>query len=315
MIDGLGRPVEALIVVGRYRRPEDFRLAHLDDSPRPPAIGVLARADEVGLAEAHRAAREYGEDPNVRRVCQPVVAVAALLAVGGAGLGGADYRSLRYLSELPDGELRDADAHRALLARFGLGGVKLAVELVRDGTAPTPARLSDELVRRSGLPRLRELLHARFDRRAGLLKARSALRELDELVGSAPHTRDGVDRLRYELEQIRSGAHELAELDLADALRAGSVSLSEADRIAAERLLVAARSEPSARLGLGADAGPEEIRAAAGRQLAHWQWLASHPASGHAVRAAATVLIRTCEELLSHPAAVASERPFVNTYR
>ena len=304
VIDGDGAgAADALIVLGRS--PDDLRRFAV---PLLPAIGVLGRADKMGLAEAHRAALECGEDPGVRRMCQPVVAVAGLLAVGAVGLGDAEYRALQRLSELP----RDAVAPPALLERLGISGVRLAVQLVAAGTAQAVERLSEELVRRSGLPRLRELVEARFAGQADALKARSALRALDAMLRSAPPGRGGADRLNYELEQVRTGAHELAEIDLADALRGGTVALSDADRAAADRLLVDSRTEPAARLGLAPDVEMEEVRAEAGRQLVHWQWLASHPASGSAVRNAATVLARTCEELLALPTAVAPDRSFAD---
>src|SRR4030095_7504041 len=45
-----------------------------------------------------------------------------------------------------------------LLDRFGLFGVRLAVALIRQGAATTATALSTELVRRSGLVELREVL-------------------------------------------------------------------------------------------------------------------------------------------------------------
>ena len=57
---------------------------------------------------------------------------------------------------------------------------------------------------------------------------------------------------------------------------------------------------------LGVDLGTTFVAAAiasatrvAGQQLARWQLRASHPATTRAVRDAAEVLVRTCEELLT----------------
>ncbi|MBV9142443.1 MAG: histidine kinase [Pseudonocardiales bacterium] len=136
--------------------------------------------------------------------------------------------------------------------------------------------------------------------RAGALKARSALRVLDAVVRSAPLHGDRALRLRYQLERIRSGAHELAEIDLINELRSGTLPLTGPERHAAEELLGAAGAEPSARLGLPADADADALRQAAQRQLDHWQRRASHPGVTRAVRDAAEVLVQTCEELLTH---------------
>jgi hypothetical protein len=227
-----------------------------------------------------------------------VVAVSALLAGAGATVREDEYRALRAMSERSAEEPAEG-AHHALRERFGLFGVRLAIQLIQDGIAPTPTRLAEELVRHSGVPQLCELLGAQVARRAEAHRVRRALLALDALVRVTPSEGDCTDQLLYQLEKIRTGAHELAELDLADALRAGALGLTDADRLAAERLLGVDYDEPLARLGLTADADPDQVRQAACEQLAHWQRLASHPASTTTVRGAAEVLIRTCEELLA----------------
>jgi hypothetical protein len=136
-------------------------------------------------------------------------------------------------------------------------------------------------------------------RRVETIKAHSALRVLDAVVRSSPLSGDRSIRLRYQLEQVRSEAHELAEIDLLDELRSGMLPLTFDERQMAEELLGAAGTEPRARFGLGANADIGEVRQAAGQQLARWQLRASHPATTRAVRDAAEVLVRTCEELLT----------------
>jgi len=271
-----------------------------------PTIGVLARADELGgstldaLDRAKEIAAEYRNAPEIAPHCQTVVPVAALLAVAGGDLEESEFQALLQLSQRAPTELAEHTTP-ALLARLGWFGIEQALRLIRTGRAPSPAKLGEELVRISGLPQLRDVLTWRFARPAQALRVRSALAELEGLVRSSPERGPRVDQLLYQLERIRSGAHELVEIDLADALRAGTLRLSAADRTAAEQLLGADGAEPSARLGLADDATPEAIRDAAGEQLAHWQRLASHPATTSAVRDAAEVLVRTCEEFLAGP--------------
>ncbi|MGH3866640.1 MAG: sensor histidine kinase [Pseudonocardiaceae bacterium] len=139
--------------------------------------------------------------------------------------------------------------------------------------------------------------------RAGALKARSALRALDAVVRSSPLGGDRAIRLRYQLERIRSGAHELTEIDLIDELRAGTLPLADEERHAAEELLGAAGAEPRTRLRLPADADADDVRQAAEQQLARWRRRASHPGSPRALRDAAEVLAWTCEELLAQASA------------
>ncbi|MGQ0480363.1 MAG: ATP-binding protein [Pseudonocardia sp.] len=140
-------------------------------------------------------------------------------------------------------------------------------------------------------------------RRAQSLRARAALVELDELVRAVPDTAEAV---LYQLEQVRAGTHELAEMELLDALADGSILLHGDDRAGAERLLGLTDDRPTARLGLAADATPDDIRAALTDQLTYWRRQSGHPAVTSSTRRAAEILVRTCESLLSR---AAGDRP------
>ena len=128
---------------------------------------------------------------------------------------------------------------------------------------------------------------------ARLRRQRTILLSLQQLVGS--------DELGALVEQTQLGMHTLPELELAGSLRAGTIPLSETDRIVAERLLGGEGQDPAARLGIQSDPTPEALRREAERQLAHWQQLVGYPASTRAVRDAAEVLVRICEDLLNGP--------------
>ncbi|MCE3553845.1 histidine kinase [Pseudonocardia sp. RS11V-5] len=233
----------------------------------PPAIGVLARADELA-ADPWSEARRLAAEPAVRRRCHIVVPVAAGLTRGRTG--------------------------SALVAELAANGGR-------------PDEVAAELTRRSGVPRLRQLIERGLADRADALRARAVLRELDEIV-VAHHARDDGE-LRYQLERLRSTAHELAELDLVDALRAGTPALSTDERAAAELLLGAEGTATHRRLGLPPDAGPEEIRLAAAAQLGRWQRRAEHPVSTRDQRAAAAVLVRTCERMLAETPTPIADAP------
>ncbi|MHA6630527.1 ATP-binding protein [Pseudonocardia sichuanensis] len=130
--------------------------------------------------------------------------------------------------------------------------------------------------------------------------ARAVLRALEELVRTdPPHA--GAELLRYRLDRIRSGAHELAELDVLDALGAGELQLPDGERRAAERLLGVLGPETPTRLGLAPGSPAPDVRRAATEQLAQWQRHAVNPLAGSDARTAADVLVRTCERLLARP--------------
>lgn len=206
---------------------------------------------------------------------------------------------------------------RNVTARIAAVGGRLAIRSVPgagrtiEGSVPLPREqgLIDrvrELIREARAlydgsadsEHLREL-QAPLAGRAGVREAGAVLGALDTFVRSSPLPGPRGVALRYQLEQTRSEAHELTEIDLLDELGSGTLPLTSEERRQAEQLLGAAGSEPTARLGLTADADTAQMRQAAGQQLARWQRRASHPASTRAVRDAAEVLVWTCERLLA----------------
>ena len=283
------------------------------------AIGILSRADEVGvgkldsMATAQRIAGRYRQQPSVRRLCQTVLPVAGLLAEAGATLREEEFRGLARIAAAEDrdmaalllstdrflagsGVIELGQAEReSLLGRLGMFGVRASVALIRKKAAPDAGGLAAHLVRMSGLPQVRAVLASQFAARRDVLKARAALASLEALVreGQVP---GGLDA---EIERIRSGAHEFAEIRLLNALRAGAVGLRPEEAQEAERLLGAEGTAAPARLGLPEGASPEEVRKALDAAMARWQSRAEHPLAKQDAVLAARVLVRTCEGLLS----------------
>jgi signal transduction histidine kinase len=295
--------VDGLVLLLRYGRRADARLLEvLHAAGHRRAIGVLARADDAeGVAE--RAAGEYDSDAAVRRVCQAVVSVRPETAVAAARLGDEEHRLLHRwaaaagIDESGSGP-DDVPADVALVVdELGPSGARRALDLVRRGEANTRGELSAALVRDSGLADLQELISSRFVRRADVLRCRSVLAGLDAVLRAAPPAGDDGQRLHYQLERVRAGAHELREIELLDALRSGDLFLPDEERRAAELLLGADGEDARTRLGLGPDAPLEQMRAEAAEQPARWRNLAAHPMTSTNLRSAAQVLIRTCEQL------------------
>ena len=140
------------------------------------------------------------------------------------------------------------------------------------------------------------MLLSQFADRRDVLKARSAL--LGAGGGCCrSHPVAGGDVLASELERIRSGAHELTEIRLLNALRASEVKVpAEAEEM--ERLLGAEGGALHIRLGLEPEADASEVRRALQNVIGRWQRRAESPMSSREVADAARVVIRTCEGLL-----------------
>jgi hypothetical protein len=205
---------DAVVYLLRHMHGSDLRFLeafHGDDlvngSPIN-AVGVLSRADEIGgcrldaMETAGRVATRYQSDERLRRLCPIVVPVAGLLGAAGATIREDEFRLLATIAGAAIADVLDllltADrfvsaatpipvaepARRQLLNRLGLFGVRLAVQLIREGAVRSAEDLARELTARSGLDRLREILAAQFLGRSRVLKARSALAALDVVLRS-----------------------------------------------------------------------------------------------------------------------------------
>jgi Dynamin family len=311
---------------------ESFRDRGVSRASSVNTIAVLSRADEIGggrvdaMFSAKTIAQRYRKDPTLRGLCQGVVPVAGLLAQTGRTLRQAEFDVLAQLSRAPreevDGLLLSTDrflradcaalptavapaiqpmegsgARSGLLARFGLFGLRLSVTLIRQGT-DTPAALAEELVRRSGLDELREVLNTQFTERRDLLKARSALLALDSVLHGEPRADNAP--LLGEVERILAGAHEFAELRLLSTLRSGAIILPKAELDEAERLLGGSGGATEVRLGQPpGSSGADELRQAALEALARWRRRAENPLSGRALADACRVVVRSCEGIVA----------------
>jgi signal transduction histidine kinase len=304
------RPVDAL-VAQLTPGPNTAELAELASAAGvdPLAVAVLAvlnQADEVcgqqpeDWDEALAVAVACQRDPDLQRLGQPVTPVVGRLALAAVELTDDDLAALRALGDSPE------YADGPLLDRLGLFGVRLGTSLLGAGVVGSRDELARGLADASGLTWLAEALRGQFARRAQALRARTAMVELESLVSRSPETAEPV---LYRLEELRAGTHELAEIELSDALANGSMVLLGTDRDAALRLLGTADSRPTARLGLPDDASPEQVRSAVIEELSHWRRQSAHPAATGSVRRAAEILMRTCESLLAQTPAPDGAEP------
>ncbi|MGK5683553.1 dynamin family protein [Actinoplanes sp. URMC 104] len=320
-------PADAVIYLLRHLHAGDvefLRAFHDTEVSRPSpvnAIGVLSRADEIGagrldaMASARRIASRLGAGAGVRRLVQSVVPVAGLLAETAVTLTETEVGQLRRVAALPVRQaeelLLSADRfvrtmpelglteleREALLARFGLFGVRLTSTLLRREVAGTATELSRELAERSGLTDLREIIGSLFLQRRDILKSRSALLALAEATRAL--VRPGSDAVAASVEEIMASAHPFNELRVLSSVRAGWVT-GRPDAVAElERLIGGSGSSAHERLRLPADAGPAELTEAAGQALVRWQRRAESPMTPYEMALAARVAVRSCEGLLA----------------
>jgi hypothetical protein len=267
------------------------------------------------MESARTIAERYRTDPKVRRLAQTVVPVAGLLAESGSTLRQVEFQALQSLAAAPEAERQglvvSADRfvsgdtttgltsmeREALLGRFGLFGLRLAVHLIAEGTVGSASDLADRLVAESGLPGLRAALLSQFAERRDVLKARTGLLALEAVVKRLPG--DVGTELGAEVERVTASAHDFNELRLMNSIRTGAVTVKEKDLADVERLLGTSGTSAAARLGLPAEADTGQITQAARESMARWQQRAESPMTAPDLAGAYRVLVRTCEGILT----------------
>ncbi len=314
---------DALLHVTRQLGDEDLAVLQRVRSGRGASafpvhvMVVLSRADETAggrtdaLLAARQTARRRRKDPRVAALCQDVLALSAQTAAVGRTLREDEFATVAAVAALPRAE---ADAHLlstdrftgagtvaipvqrrvALLNRLGLGGVRLATTLVRTGANSRPA-LGAQLVRQSGLSELQASISDLFTARRDVLKARTALIALDQLLRT--EARPQAAYLVAELDRLVAGAHEFRELRLLAALRTGRVALPSELAVEARRLAGGDGGAHAERLGVPAHTPAEQLWPAAADAAARWheQTRAAGTAGG---RRAAEVVLRSCTAIL-----------------
>jgi hypothetical protein len=282
------------------------------------AIGLLARADEVGggradaLHLAHLLGRRLATE--LSPLTESVRPVSGLLDVAASTLDDDDLQALKKLSTLPanrlDQLIRSAgdfagdaadtelsvETRQRLIERLGLHGVRWTVGLVA-AKGIDVAELPSLLAAQSGLAPLRRLLIARFAKRSDAIRAAAAARATADLVACI--NREPIrERLARDLDRAVAESHDLQELLHLRALNlAGDVRLGPERLEALERYLGGYGDTPHERLGAHHSADQEEIRALAlqaKRNLAGW------PRARGTVRRAVAAADRSIDRVLAN---------------
>ncbi|MEU4780026.1 GTPase domain-containing protein [Micromonospora sp. NPDC023633] len=326
VMDRALRDADAVLYLTRDGRGTDLRVL---ESSRESAVGqaapvtailVLARADETGggridaLLTARQLARRQYRDPRVNALCLDTVACSGLIGLAGRVLSESDFATLAQLARVSRealephllsadrfavGELPvrlDAEVRAGLLDRLGLFGIKLATTLVRTG-CDDRAKLSAELIRRSGLTELRESVNRLLLDRRDALKARSALAAVEALLRAEPEP--GSGELLAMLEQILAGAHEFRELRLLAALRNTRLGFDTELAAEARRLVGGDGIGLAPRLGIPHDVTVQQLWEAASDAQWRWRKRAEDTTLRLAQRRGAQVVVRSCEGMLA----------------
>jgi replication fork clamp-binding protein CrfC len=286
-------------------------------------IGVASRADEIGagridaMLSAKDVAKRFTNEMDKTGICQAVVPVSGLLALTARTLRQSEFVALEKLAGVDAAELTkamlsvdrfvredsslpvDAATRAALLDRFGMFGIRISIAVLRAGVSDSVA-LADELLERSGLVALRDVIDQQFAQRSDLLKAHTALLSLRQFVQNNP-----IYATRYilaDIDPLLADTHAFEELRLLSQLRSRPTTLNEDEIASLRRIIGGSGTDAASRLGLQPDApydGPRAAFSAAQR----WRRRADHPLNDPFTTRACRAAVRSAEALVAEYAA------------
>jgi len=312
----------------------DFEGAAIGDFTPVNAIAVLTKVDGYWSAESPDEdpltagldiTRRRKAEPGIERIFFDMLPVCGLLASGAATLGPRDAESLTALARLPPGELarRLKDARRfatapyddisvtpqqraELVRRFGLYGIWLASGLIRDDVTGQP-ELRDQLLQRSGLNAIRDLLLSHYADRAALIKASGAVNRSRALCSRAAQESPGpagpaAAAAAGRLEEFEVSEHAIAELALLRRFYRDGAGLGLSAAEAGELLTVSGEHGGScfSRLGVDEQTPLTDMLTIAQARLAYWRRRADQFGLASKTITAARQILRSYEVVAYH---------------
>ncbi|MFV9634828.1 dynamin family protein [Mycobacterium neumannii] len=286
-------------------------------------IGVASRADEIGagridaMLSAKDVATRFTAEMERTGTCQAVVPVSGLLALTARTLRQSEFVALEKLAGVDAAELTkamlsvdrfvrddsqlpvDAATRAALLDRFGMFGIRISIAVLRAGVSDSVA-LADELLERSGLVALREVIDQQFGQRSDLLKAHTALLALRQFVQANPIY--ATPYILADIDPLLADTHAFEELRLLSQLRSRPTTLNDDEMASLRRMIGGSGTDAASRLGLQPDNpydGPRAAFAAAQR----WRRRAEHPLNDPFTTRACRAAVRSAEALVAGYAA------------
>jgi replication fork clamp-binding protein CrfC len=286
-------------------------------------IGVASRADEIGagrldaMLSAKDVAQRFTGELDRTGICQAVVPVSGLLALTARTLRQSEFAALEKLAAVDTAELNkamlsvdrfvredsslpvDAPTRAQLLDRFGMFGIRISIAVLRSGITDSVG-LADELLERSGLVALRDVIDQQFAQRSELLKAHTALVSLRRFVETHPIA--ATPYIIADIDPLLADTHAFEELRLLSQLRSRPTALTEDEMVSLRRMIGGSGIDPASRLGLAPEAlddGPRAAFAAAQR----WRRRSEHPLNDPFTTRACRAAVRSAEALVAMYAA------------
>ncbi|WP_102418936.1 dynamin-like GTPase family protein [Mycobacterium sp. 4858] len=282
-------------------------------------IGVASRADEIGagrldaMLSAEDVAKRFTRELSQTGVCQAVVPVSGLLALTARTLRQSEFVALQKLAGVDAAELHkamlsadrfarpdiplpvDAGTRGRLLERFGMFGIRISIAVLKAGVTDA-AGLADELLERSGLVALRNVIDQQFAQRSDMLKAHTALVSLRRFVEANPIAR--TPRILADIDPLLADTHAFEELRLLSQLHSRSTAFHDDELASLRRIIGGSGTDAPSRLGLAPEAHHDAPRAAFAAAQ-RWRRRAEHPLNDPFTTRACRAAVRSAEAMVA----------------
>jgi replication fork clamp-binding protein CrfC len=284
-------------------------------------IGVASRADEIGagridaMLSAADVAKRFTREMNQTGICQAVVPVSGLLALTARTLRQSEFTALRKLARVDSATLTkamlsadrfvradaqlpvDAATRAQLLDRFGMFGIRISIAVLAAGVTDAP-RLADELLERSGLVALRQVIDQQFAQRSDMLKAHTALLSLRRFVEAFPIV--ATPYVIADIDPLLADTHAFEELRLLSQLPSQPTTLNDDEVVSLRRVIGGSGTDAASRLGLS----PQDVRGPEGPRAAfaaaqRWRRRAEHPLNDPFTTRACRAAVRSAEAMVA----------------
>jgi GTPase SAR1 family protein len=295
------------------------------------AIGVLTKVDsywsDPNVSEpmdaGNKICQRLSAHPQIRNILYTIYPICGLLAFGAQTLTNDEWQILVQLAELvpfermhrlianierfcyreyPDIPVPPSQRQQ-LFNRLGQYGIWLAYTLIRSGVN-NQALLVDELLKRSGICQLRDLIISHFGHRSYLIKLSKVLQTIK--VGSFQYQQNlqitqqqTIKKVAGLFEELEAQEHGFSELQILRNYYDKKLDFDENEVKQMLEVTGEAGTYCGERLGLGKLTTIEEMLSVAKERMHYWQERASDYLSSDTMSTnAAGVLARSYERIL-----------------
>lgn len=269
------------------------------------AIGVLTKVDTYWSADyknpmeaGEKVSRRLSSEPQVKNLFYNISPVCGLLALGAQTLTSQEFKILLELAKLPENilerqlankekfterereEIPTPAAQRKMVwERLGQYGVWLASSLIRQGIN-NQQNLADELLKRSGVFDLRNLIISHFGNRAFIIKLSTGLRQIavarfQERINLEGADLQIIEEIAGKFEALESQENSFQELQIIRSYYENKLDFSEEE---AQQLLEVTGEYGTSyaqRLGLDEQATIPQMIEVATQRIYSWYQVAN----------------------------------------